>query len=162
MEHNFSADAMRRRFAEAERILVVCLGNICRSPFAAAVLRSKLGDRAEVREGGYLPKMNRPVPEVALTVQKQLGYDLSRHRSRHFTDDDLAWADLILCFDQENDRYLREKLGEATEKVWPLGAVLSETSPWIADPYDRPADVYRETYRFIIRCCEELLEQIKN
>ena len=152
----FEKETMLRQFRDVRRLLVICLGNICRSPFAAAYLREKLAGQVEVREGGYLPKVNRPSPDTAHQAAAAFGVDLSKHRSRAFTDEDLDWAEMILCFDEENDNHLRKRLGGKADKIWPLGAVLDEGGPWIADPYKTSLESFHRTYKTIRNCCDEL------
>jgi len=158
----FKKETMQRQFRDAHRLLVICLGNILRSPFAAAYLRGKLADRVEIREGGYLPKTDRPTPELAVQVAASLGVDLAEHRSRAFSNDDLDWADVILCFDEDNYDHLCERLSGKADKVWPLGTVFDGKSPWIADPYGADAAGFRRTYETIRNCCDELIEELRS
>ncbi len=150
-------ETMLRRFPDVRNLLVICYGNICRSPFAAAWLRKKLAGIVEVREGGYLPQQDRPTPEIAQNVTASLGVDLSEHRSRRFTDDDLDWADMVLCFDENNYDHLRQRFAGNVTKIWPLGTLLAQKSPWIEDPYGSNADNYRRTYEAIRECCDLLV-----
>jgi len=148
---------MLKRFRDSHSVLVICLGNICRSPFAAACLREKLAGKVEIREGGYYSRMNRSPPEYAHQTAALLGMDLSVHRSRAFSDADLDWADMVICFDEGNYDYLRQRLGGHVEKIWPLGTVLPEKSPWIADPFGTDINGFRNTYAIIQNCCDELI-----
>ena len=150
-----------KKFPEARRVLVICYGNILRSPFAAAYLREKLADRIEIREGGYLPNTDRPTPELAVQVAATLDVDLTSHRSRSFSNEDLDWADMVICFDEENYDHLRGRLGGNVDKIWPLGTVLPDKSPWIADPYGSDAEGFRKTYGTIQSCCDALIASVE-
>lgn len=89
------------------KILVICHGNICRSPIAAAIL----ADAFEVRQGGFTSPGRRSPPKVRAYAQR-IGLDLEEHRSRLMTSDDIRWADKVLYMDGGNlKRFLAFKLG---------------------------------------------------
>lgn len=85
------------------RVLCVCLGNICRSPTAEAVLRSMGGDRIEVDSAGtggwHVGK--RPHPP-AIEAAGRRGYDLTPLRARQISGRDFGDFDLILAMDRQN------------------------------------------------------------
>lgn len=69
---------------DASRVLFICTGNMCRSPMAAAALRSALEpgrDRMQVESAGFVTS-GRPCPPEVLDVMVEAGFDLSGHRSR--------------------------------------------------------------------------------
>src|SRR2546422_3500209 len=82
--HPWRRRAARRALsARAPRsILVVCHGNICRSPFAAVLLQRALGPAGiRVHSAGFIGP-NRPSPPEAVTAAARYGVNLSDHRSR--------------------------------------------------------------------------------
>lgn len=90
------------------RVLMVCLGNICRSPTAEAVLRHKLAqtglaERVELDSagtGGW--HIGEPPDGRAIRHAAQRGYDLSPLRGRRVSDEDFRRFDLILAMDEDN------------------------------------------------------------
>lgn len=85
------------------RILCVCLGNICRSPTAEAVLRHMAGDRIIVDSAGTGDwHIGRPPHGPAIAAAKTRGYDLSALRARQFSVSDFHSFDLILAMDRQN------------------------------------------------------------
>ena len=62
-----------------KRVLFMCTGNVARSQMAEGLLRHLAGDRIEVFSGGVIPSYVRP---NAITVMKELGIDISGHRSK--------------------------------------------------------------------------------
>lgn len=87
-------------------MLVVCHGNICRSPLAGAILAERLGHSA-VRDRGLGGRTGLLAAKRVRDYAAELGVDLSQHRSRSVTAEDLAWADLIIYMDGGNLRRLK-------------------------------------------------------
>jgi protein-tyrosine-phosphatase len=89
------------------KLLVICHGNINRSPLAAAVLAQH--DHIEVRQGrlkfGHrLEKASKKMRDAAAKI----GIDLSKHRSRDITLEDIEWADAVIYMDAGNLKRLNE------------------------------------------------------
>jgi len=90
------------------RVLMVCLGNICRSPTAEAVLRQRLAaaglaERVEVDSagtGGW--HIGAPPDARSQRHAARRGYDLSRLRARRVEDADFERFDLLLAMDEDN------------------------------------------------------------
>ncbi|MFW6198539.1 MAG: low molecular weight phosphatase family protein, partial [Acidobacteriota bacterium] len=83
-----------RRLERPETVLFVCLGNICRSPYAEKALERALSDSTDVTEvvsAGFIGP-DRRSPEAARQVAEGRGLDLSGHVSRSLSDDMLAGA----------------------------------------------------------------------
>jgi protein-tyrosine phosphatase len=130
------ADSRRTR-----RVLVVCAGNICRSPTAEAVLR-RLGSGhpsvdLEVRSRGTQDwNVGRRAHPAMTRIAAERGYDLSRHTAAQVSGDDLAWADDVLVMDDENYRQLVGRYPELVRHVRLLDA-SGIPDPWLVD--DDPA-----------------------
>jgi len=105
-------------------IMMVCTGNLCRSPMAAALLARRLavlGVTVPVRSAGMLGEGNPPFPEV-VSVMGSYGIEIGLHRSRVATADDLAGASLVLAMTREHLRY-----AVTTEPgAWPRAFTLKE------------------------------------
>ena len=90
------------------RVLVVCMGNICRSPTAEGVLRRKLqqrglADRVEVDSAGTHGYHVGEAPDMrAQSAAARRGYDLSKIRARKVAVQDIDCFDLILAMDRDN------------------------------------------------------------
>lgn len=164
--HPWRRAAARRRVAAARprRILVLCLGNICRSPFAERVLRRELAERgvagADVRSGGFvLP--GRTSPPSAREVAAEHGLDLSEHVSVLVTPHLAAWADLTLVMSRGQARRARALGGRG-----PLVEKLGDFDPGpidtraIRDPVERPREVFARVYDRIAGCCASVAETI--
>ncbi|GAA2118372.1 low molecular weight phosphotyrosine protein phosphatase [Actinomadura alba] len=91
------------------RILVVCLGNHCRSPFAAAVLARHGGAAVEVRSAGTRDKwVGKPAHPTMIAAAARCGYDLTGHRGVQADSALMEWADVILTMDRAILATLRE------------------------------------------------------
>lgn len=104
--------------------LILCSGNVFRSPLAAGFLvrrLDELGVDAGVSSAGLLSG-GQPVPERLMELGRRMGLDLSGHRSRRFDVEDLKEADLVLGMAREHAREAVMTLPE----VWPRCFTLKE------------------------------------
>ena len=113
-----------RQYTPAIRVLIVCTGNVCRSPMAAAFLRRRLDDlhiAVDVRSAGLLDE-GRPAIAEAIAVASDYGVDLSGHASQRTTPELLAESDLVLGMALE---HVREAVALLPD-VWPRTFTLKE------------------------------------
>ena len=68
---------------DKKRVLFICTGNVARSQMAEGLLRAAAGDRVQVFSGGIVPSYVRP---NAIAVMKELGIDISQHRSKSMNE----------------------------------------------------------------------------
>ena len=122
-----------------KRILIVCQGNTCRSPMAAAIARSLLDPMAEVQSAGIETADGLPPTNHALLVMKEMGLDLSGHRSRSVRRQDLASFDLIIGMTPQVVSQLCA-MGADSKKIAGLN---------VSDPYGKGLEVYRATAKEI-------------
>jgi protein-tyrosine-phosphatase len=120
-------------------ILIVCLGNTCRSPMAAGLLSRlarELGIPVSVRTGGLKHDPNSPLKREAIEVMLEIGVDIRKDYSKPVTEADLQWADAVVCLDRRHLIYLQEDYPEAVGKLRYLGHDVK-------DPFNKTLDVYR-------------------
>jgi len=113
------------------RILFVCTGNTCRSPFAESVAKAE--GHTAVESAGLSAYAGDQPPEEAIVVANELGYDLSSHRARPLTEEMLERADVVV--------------GMTAEHVAAVGGearLLGEAD--LDDPIGRGRDAYRRVY----------------
>ncbi|HYT70105.1 MAG TPA: low molecular weight protein arginine phosphatase [Gemmatimonadales bacterium] len=132
-----------------KQILLVCTGNICRSPLAAALLERALRERAaagmEVTSAGTGAWDGAPVSEGAYLVGLERGLDLSGHRARLLTRELVEEADLILTMARHHRARVDELGGEG--RVFVLGEYAGREGDdaEVSDPFGGDLDVYRDT-----------------
>ena len=149
-----SLPPVRRRLEERalralthERSLVfVCLGNICRSPFAAAVARQHLPPDRRISSTGFFPRPGRSTPEAGIASARRWGVDLSTHRSNVLEAAVVEEAGAVFVFDYENYRRLRREHAVARGRVHFLGALGSRGSLFVEDPYGGDERRFDEIY----------------
>jgi protein-tyrosine-phosphatase len=130
-------DTAAARFAASpvRRVLVVCYGNIYRSPLFAELIRAG-GKQLEIRSAGFHPRAGRESPPEYVAMVAGQGVSLEAHRSALASPADVAWADTIVCMDRHNWNAL-DLLGADSAKIIWAGA-LTEGDVEIPDPYGRP------------------------
>jgi protein-tyrosine phosphatase len=153
--------ALRRRSPGS--LLIVCHGNICRSPFAAALLAHALvRENVRVESGGFIGP-NRPSPVEAVVAAARRGVDLSAHRGKPLTPDSVRGADVIVVMNPTQRRAICDRFGRARRDVLLLGDFDPQPidTRAIRDPVDQPLEVFEETYARIERCVRELGRAIR-
>ena len=147
------------------KILVVCTGNICRSPMGEGFIREMLSDDLkqiiEVTSAGTHASEGNEAMDYSVQNMNSFGIDISMHRSRKLTYEMIKQADLILVMDNEQKKIVGNCL-EDQKKV----KLLSDFAPHlevdrIDDPFGGTKNTY-DTCAFKIReCCKGVLEFIK-
>ncbi len=158
--HPWRRRTARRRLREASppaRVLVVCHGNICRSPYAEGALRRRTGGRVGTDSAGFFGPDRSPPPE-ARQVADERGVDLSDHRSKLVDGRTLARTDLVVVMEPGQARAIARDHGVDD------ALVLGDLDPQpverraVRDPVMQPAEVFRDVYGRIDRCLDALVE----
>ncbi len=129
-----------------KNILLVCTGNICRSPMAECILRHRLGGKKDIsiQSAGVHAVDGTAASENAVKVLREWDMDLSPHRSRRLTDGLVMEADLILVMTEAHKSEVLRQWPEAGEKVRLLCSFGTQgESRDIPDPIGLSLDAYR-------------------
>ena len=122
-----------KKLRKAKSILVLCYGNICRSAFVKERLRQLQLPGVTVQSAGLGASNGQCSPALFQDICRARGVDLSAHRSRRVTQEDLTEADAILIMDSDNFDLLRAMDRNSLKKVVWLGAIAGKD--WeVADP----------------------------
>jgi len=141
-------------------ILVICAGNLCRSPYAEGLLRKRLekaGVYAEVFSRGLLDLRPQPVPREALKVAAGFGVDLSEHRSARLSLEELQRAGLVLVMSANQRKHIGTMYPPAIGKVFLLSQ--PEGGETVPDPIGKSEEVFREVYTQITELVDLWLER---
>ncbi|WP_186190399.1 low molecular weight protein-tyrosine-phosphatase [Burkholderia gladioli] len=129
-----------------DSILVVCEGNICRSPMAEAMLRQAVPGR-RVASAGLNALVGMPASPYAQEVMRMRGLDVSTHRAQQIGHCLCADADLILVMARGQRLSLESRFPFVRGRVFRLG---EHTDFDVHDPYRQP--------RFVFERCARLIE----
>ena len=131
-------------------VVTVCTGNICRSPLAEYLFRSRLeGVSAKVSSAGIQALVNQPADVLAQEIAQTHGLDLSPHLGRQVEKSVLEEHELILVMEDHHRDYIRSRFPQVSGKVFLLGKWEEEMQ--IPDPYKKSPDFFKEVYSQIDR-----------
>ena len=105
-------------------ILVTCVGNICRSPMAEALLQDRFAKRnlvVRVGSAGIGALVGRPAEPAAVELMKERGLDISAHRARQITLELVAAHELILVMEARHKKAVESMFPVARGRVQHLG-----------------------------------------
>ncbi len=147
------------------KILMVCLGNICRSPLAEGIMKRKAEERGlswEVDSAGTGSwHIGEPPDPRSIHIARQYGLDISGQRARQIVPADLNRYDLILAMDQSNYsdilRLAGEKKTENKVKMI-LNYVHPGSDSGVPDPY-WDDDGFEKVYRLLENACEKVIDK---
>lgn len=150
-------------------VCFVCLGNICRSPSAEAVMlhqvaEAKLGDRIVVDSAGTGDwHIGQPPDDRAQRAAKRRGYDLSSLRGRQIAAADFARFDLLIAMDDANAAALGEICPpEHRDKIRLLMEFATrDDSRVVVDPYFGGDDGFERVLDQCEDACEGLLKALR-
>ncbi len=144
---------------ETKHVLIVCTGNVCRSPMAWGLLRRKLEERGLdediiVETAGIYALDDQPPSRGAQEVLAQRGIDISHHRARTITPHMLQKADLVLVMTEDHRTTLFHRDFASIHKLLLLSELAGEHAD-VEDPYGKPRQAYEKAADII----EDYLER---
>ena len=147
------------------KILMVCLGNICRSPLAEGILKSKLPDNFFVDSAGTggWHAGEQPDPR-SIAIAKDNGIDISLQRARQFTKNDFKTFDRIYAMDNSNFESILahcETQGDSNKVSLILNELYPDENLDVPDPYYGGAQGFKNVYDMLDAACECIAQKIK-
>ena len=141
-------------------ILVVCVGNICRSPMAEALLKRELREQGgfTVESAGLGALVGHPASEFSIELMDELGVDITAHRARQIHPDMVREADLVLVMEAGHKRAVDDADATARGKVFRLGEWQDLD---IDDPYRQPKTAFADALKDIELGVASWVEKIK-
>ena len=147
------------------KILMVCLGNICRSPLAEGILKHKAPeDQVFVDSAGTSDYHIGESPDPrSIEIARKYGIDIRTQRGRQFTMEDFHHFDIIYAMDQSNYRHIIAMAPDAEAKS-KVHLILNEINPGknldVPDPYYGGDQGFENVYRMLDMACERILSRI--
>jgi protein-tyrosine-phosphatase len=147
----------------ATRILIVCHGNIIRSPFAARLVAQAVGERGRVSIGSaglgaVAGSRAHPRALVAATAQN---IDLSQHAAVPITQEAAATSDVIFVMDLPQLAEIRQRFPEARAKTFLLASLAPNTPLEVRDPVHGDAPLFRACYDHIARAVDPISSALR-
>lgn len=150
----------------AVKILMVCLGNICRSPLAEGILASKLsGENFFVDSAGTAGYHIGSQPDKrSIAIAKTKGVDITYQRARQFQAKDFDEFDFIYAMDSSNYKDIL-KLAPNKESKAKVKMILNELFPGenvdVPDPYYGSENGFSTVFDMLDQACEIIAEKLK-
>lgn len=149
------------------KILMVCLGNICRSPLAEGILKHKAQKRGldwQIDSAGTGPwHVGEPPHKGSQRVCKKYGVDISGQRGRQFHKEDFLSYNKIYVMDSENYQEVKRVAGELFDEA-KINFVMNELHDGkninVPDPWFANTDAaFEEVYKLLDNATEKIIEK---
>lgn len=138
------------------KVLFVCVGNICRSPMAEGLFKQALPDRA-VFSAGLSAMVGDQADPLSIQLMWEYGIDIRAHRARGLAGWMISETDLIVTMDQDQKRFIEQRYPTAKGKVVRIGEGGNYDIP---DPYQQGLPVFRQSFNLIAQGIDQLAERI--
>ena len=147
-------------------VLMICTGNICRSPMAEGLLRTRLireglADRIQVRSSGTHGIDGSPASAYAIVALHQMGIDIRGHRARTVTQQAVDEANLLLAMTHGHVSFIEQHFRHTEEKLYLLSEMIGQDFN-INDPYGGPEIEYVQCAHQLASIVEQGLQTILN
>ncbi len=149
------------------KILMVCLGNICRSPLAEGILLAKVNSRGldikvdSAGTGGW--HVGQGPDHRALAIANKYGIDISQQQARQFSSTDFEDFDIIYAMDDSNLSDI-VSLANSNKDLEKVQLILNEINPEdntpVPDPYYGGDDGFEKVYQLLDAACEIIIKKI--
>ncbi|MFH2002780.1 MAG: low molecular weight protein-tyrosine-phosphatase [Planctomycetota bacterium] len=150
------------------RILVVCTGNVCRSPMAEGLLALHVKDahldHVVVESGGTHAPEGSAASTFARAAASELGANIQGHRARYLNRAMVKDADLILVMEQAHQYFILSALPEEAEGKVRMIRAFDCNAPSekdVPDPIGADLGYYRDIARMIDDCCKGVVNYLK-
>jgi protein-tyrosine phosphatase len=149
----------------AAKILMVCLGNICRSPLAEGIMRSKLSNDFIVDSAGTGGWHAGELPDKrSIATAKNKGLDITHQRARQFKISDFESFEYIYVMDNSNYKDVMA-LAPNDEAKLKVKLILNELFPNenvdVPDPYYGGQDGFENVFDMLNEACDVIAGKLK-
>lgn len=135
-----------------QRVLITCVGDMCRGPMAAALLNRALAGECVVSSAGIAAVVNAPAAEEAVELMRSRDLDISAHRARQLDLDLVRGHELILAAEAFQVTWINRQFPTSCGRVYRLGHWQSFD---ITDPFRRGPGAFAHALRHIERAVED-------
>ena len=148
------------------KILMVCLGNICRSPLAEGILCNKGKQlNIEVDSAGTSAYHTCKKPDIrSIEIANKYSIDLNQQRARQFSRADFDEFDIIYAMDTNNYAHLVSLASSEKERI-KIRMILNEINlnayQSVKDPYYVGENGFQDTYIMLEQSCDKIIQNIE-
>jgi len=147
------------------KILMVCLGNICRSPLAQGILENKSTNlNIEIDSAGTASYHIGKKPDIrSIEIAKKNNIDITNQSARQFSMDDFKKFDIIYAMDKNNYNHLFS-LATTKEDRKKIKLILNEISPKnesVPDPYYGGNNGFKNVYTILNDACDQIIKNLE-
>ncbi len=143
-----------------QNILIICVGNVCRSPAAEALLTHKLqGRNLTISSAGIGALVGNPMDKTAHEVLRDHGLEHRLHRARQVDGDMLHQADIVLAMEQSHIQHIRQIAPEVHGKTFLMGKWLDDME--IPDPFRQSKPAFEHVHSLLTQSVESWLPYLK-
>lgn len=139
-----------------DNILVVCVGNICRSPMAEALLKQSYPDKA-IDSAGVGALVDHPADPAALEIMTAQQLDITKHIAKQIDEKLAKKADIIFTMSDGQTKWIEERWPFCRGKTFKLGHWMNKD---IADPYKHEMSAFETAYQDIVESLEQWADKI--
>lgn len=139
-----------------DNILVVCVGNICRSPMAEALLKQRYPDKA-IDSAGVGALVGHPADPAALEIMTAQQLDITKHIAKQIDEKLAKKADIIFTMSDGQTKWIEERWPFCRGKTFKLGHWMNKD---IADPYKHEMSAFETAYQDIVESLEQWADKI--
>ena len=139
-----------------DHILVVCVGNICRSPMAEALLKQRFPNKI-IDSAGVGALVGHPADPAALEIMSKQQIDITSHIAKQIDEQLAKKVDLIFTMSDGQTKWIEERWPFCRGKTFKLGHWMEKD---IADPYQHEMSAFETAYQDIVDGIEQWADKI--
>ena len=155
---------IRTSATRAPTVLMICTGNICRSPMAEWLLRTRLTrecltDQIQVHSSGTHGIDGSPASAYAITALHRMGIDIRGHRARTVTQQTVDEANLLLAMTHGHVSFIEQHFRRTESKLYLLSEMIGQDFD-VDDPYGGTETEYAQCAHQLSNIVEQGLQTI--
>ncbi len=153
----------KKKLNGIKNIVFVCTGNTCRSPMAEALMKKLLKDNnidtINVISRGLSAFENSPASENSIKAIKKYNIDLTSHRAKSLSPDELKYYDLILTMSSNHKNIIISAFPDVKDKIFTVYEFSFNKNADISDPFGGNIEIYEKCLDEIYKCIEEIVKK---